>query len=124
MTSPPTIAVLSADSTLAPLVSAIGDHSWRIERASPLHNDFRVLSTPQLRLVILDDEGIEPGIQTWILAQIHKRAPDAAILYVAASHDTVTERQARTNGAQYYCAKPIDRTQFASVLNSFLKAAK
>ncbi|HVN29666.1 MAG TPA: NAD(P)-dependent alcohol dehydrogenase [Candidatus Binataceae bacterium] len=49
------------------------------------------------------------------------RAPHASLIYVATLHSDEYERWARAMGVNYYLAKPIESSRFASVLTSFLE---
>ncbi|HVA76948.1 MAG TPA: hypothetical protein VNF27_03590 [Candidatus Binataceae bacterium] len=120
----PTLVVLSEDDSVLAIVGEADFRNWRVEGhgASPDGRD--LLTLPNIRLVIFDDEKVELSDRGWMLAQIRRCAPQAAILYIARDHDWDTERLARTGGAQYYCSKPIDRAVFAEVVNSFLRSIK
>jgi response regulator of citrate/malate metabolism len=120
----PTIAVLSSDPVVAKLAHEIGRGRWRVEQHTSALTDKKIFAYPGIRIVIFDDEAYLHADRGWMLGQIRSRAPGASILYVAAKHDQGTERQARINGAQYYCAKPIDQKDFRTVLDSFLRASK
>jgi DNA-binding NarL/FixJ family response regulator len=119
----PSIAILSSDPAIAETAQHVAAPGWRIELAAWEPSN-RFPSSPGLRIVIFDDETVPHADRAFALSRIRKRAPNASMLYVAASHDTCTERQARVSGAQYYCSKPIDRSEFEAVLDSFLRAAK
>ncbi|MDO8433365.1 MAG: hypothetical protein Q7S58_13255 [Candidatus Binatus sp.] len=120
----PTIAILSADPAISNLARDLVAERWRVEESSGSHTDRRFPAFPAVRIVIFDDETVDLADRSWLLAQIRKRAPSASMLYIAANHDSNTERQARINGAHYYCSKPIDHSEFRAVLNSFLRTSK
>ncbi|HUY26525.1 MAG TPA: response regulator [Candidatus Binataceae bacterium] len=122
--SPPALVVLSEDDSIRALAAEATPPDWRVERHDGSVSGRELLNLLNIRIVILDDDKIEPGDRGWLLGRIRHAAPQAPILYVAEHHDSETERQARAGGAQYYCAKPIDRTVFIQVLGSFLRAAK
>jgi len=122
--SPATLIVLSEDDSLRALVAEAAPPDWRVEGRDASVSGRDLLSQLNIKIVILDDAGIEPGDRGWLLSRIRRRTPHAPILYVAEHHDWETERQARAGGAQYYCSKPIDRAVFIQVLGSFLRAAK
>ena len=124
MISKPSIAILSSDPAIAESAQHVAHRRWRIEQGRWEANDGSFPSVPGLRIVVFDDETVPQADRVLALGRIRKRAPNASMLYVASRHDTGTERQARINGAQYYCSKPIDRSQFEAVLDSFLRAAK
>lgn len=120
----PKILLLSSDKKIADLVRTAIPERWRIEYQPTPEAGLKILTQSNVRVVILDDEGIEEGDRGWILGQARKWAPSAPLMYVAANHDGVTEQRARTGGAQYYAAKPIDEQRFMNVLQSFQRASK
>ena len=120
----PTLVVLSEDASVLAVVAEADFRNWRVEGRSASGDGRDLLTLPNIRMVIFDDEKVVVSDRGWMLGRIRLHAPQAAILYIAHLHDWDTERQARTGGAQYYCSKPIDRAVFAEVVNSFLRSIK
>lgn len=120
----PALVVMSQDQSILAIAANAGSDQWRVESRVPAIDNRELLALQNVRIVIFDDELVEPSDHGWMLAQIRRCAPQAAIIYVAGNHNWDTERQARTGGAQYYCSKPIDYTIFSEVLKSFLRVAR
>ncbi len=120
----PKVVLFSSDEKIADLVRTAIPERWRIEHQPTPEDGLKILTQPNVRLVIFDDEGIEEGDRDWILGLARKWAPSAPLMYVAANHDGATEQRARTGGAQYYASKPIDEERVMSVLQSFQRASK
>ena len=74
-------------------------------------------SSRQTRAVTTDDG-------CWLLERIRRLAPRAYAIYVAARHDTETEKRARSHGVHYYMSKPIDLHRFTQVSQAFMRAAR
>lgn len=75
---------------------------------------------PNVRLVILDDAAVQEHERSWLLGQIRRHFSGQPLIYVAASHSEEIEKLARTNGAQYYLARPFSEDRLVHVLRSFL----
>jgi DNA-binding response OmpR family regulator len=84
----------------------------------------QVLTQPNVRLVILDDQAVQENDRKWLLAQIGKYFSGVSLLYVAGNQSDTNEKRARTNGAHYYVSKPVSPERFAHVLQSFLRTAQ
>jgi len=115
-----TLLLLSAAQSLVDLVSEVSGPQWKVEHLLIVRGN--PFTLPNLRLVLLDDGVVEENERGWLLGQIRKHAPDASLLYVAASHTEENERRARSNGALYYVSKPLQPSQFILVLQAFLNA--
>ena len=115
---------MSLDESILGIAAEARVGEWRIENRAPAADSRELLALQNIRIVIFDDEQVEPGDRGWMLVRIRRSAPQAAIIYVAGNHDWDTERQARTGGAQYYCSKPIDRAIFSEVVKSFLRTVR
>lgn len=74
-----------------------------------------------IRLVVLDDEGVPDGDRGWMLNRIRRHAPGSSLIYVAGNHNEAVERLARSGGAQYYASKPLSGPLFSYVLQSFMR---
>ena len=72
--------------------------------------------------MLLDDEVIQESDRVWLLAQLRKHFSGSPLLYVTSAHSESTEKQARTNGAQYYALKPLSAEHFGPILRSFLQS--
>lgn len=121
---PPTLLLLSGDSSLVKLVREASAAPWRVEQYQSTLGERDLFARPNVRLVVVDDEVVEEGERGWLLGQIRLRTRGAPLMYVASSHDLENEKRARASGAHYYTSKPLDENQFVQVLQSFLKARK
>ena len=81
-----------------------------------------MIAQPNVRLVIVDDQTVEENDRGWMLVQIRKHFSGIPLLYVAGGQSDANEKQARTNGAQYYVSKPLSVERFGQVVRSFLQA--
>ena len=120
----PTLLLLSADKALADFVASSVQPPWTFVHQSTAYTSAEVFAQPNVQLVVLDDEAIEGSERGRLLARIRRYLPTVPLLYIAASHNEANERQARTNGAHYYVAKPLSLEHFGYVLQSFLRARK
>jgi DNA-binding response OmpR family regulator len=119
-TNGPILALLSHDDRLANIVDSAVEMPWRLERHL---YDGRMLDFLQLagvRLVIVDDEAVKEGDRGWLLVQVRRNLDDATLLYVAGNHSAENERRARSNGAHYYTAKPLQSDELTGVLKGFM----
>lgn len=117
----PTLLLVSDDEDLAKLVHEIVKRPWKVvHQGTAQHLNREVSYQPNVRLVIFDDQGFKETDHGWMLAQIRKRFSGVSLLYVAGIQSDANEKRARTNGAHYYSSKPLSRTRFGYVLQSFL----
>jgi len=126
ITSPsrqPSLLLLSDDDALSSLVGSTVEAPWQIARRSGIAGGADLFDR-NLRLVVLDDSAVPEDHRGWLLAQIRKYFPPPRLMYIAGAHDDETEKRARTGGADYYMAKPIDHPRLVNVLGSFLKIYK
>lgn len=114
------VALLSSDDDLARLVASAVEIPWRLERHSYAGGVLDFLQIARVRLIIVDDELVSENDRSWLLAQVRRNLGDADLLYVAGSHSPENERRARSKGAQYYTAKPIETDEFTHVLRGFI----
>jgi DNA-binding response OmpR family regulator len=121
---PPKLLLLSADPSLAELVSKVVSTPWKVIQQRDACASREQLAGPDVRLIVLDDEGVKESDRGWLLAQIRRYLPHAPLLYIATWHDDGIERCARSRGAHYYVSKPVPIMQFGRVLQSFLQAQK
>jgi DNA-binding response OmpR family regulator len=120
---PPILLLLSDDEALIELVCRIVKSPWTLTReSSSTETTHRLLTAPNVRLVILDDQTIEEQQRGRLLMQIRQDIPAASLLYVAGRQSDTNEKRARTNGAHYYVSKPVLPERFSYVLQSFLRA--
>ncbi|HYL57527.1 MAG TPA: response regulator [Candidatus Acidoferrales bacterium] len=118
----PTLLLVSDDEALAELVLEVVKRPWELARhRSDGYASLKMLTQPNVRLVVLDDEGVKESDRSWLLVQIHQRFIGSPIIYVAHRPSEGTERLARTNGAHYYDSKPLALERFGQVLESFLR---
>lgn len=122
----PTLLLLSDDEALAEFVLGVVKPPWRLIHqdgaGAPMSDGSFAL--PNVRIVILDDQAVEENDRGWLLTRIHKRIPDASLLYIARNQSDANEKRARSNGAHYYASKPLSFERFGYVLQSFLRAKK
>jgi DNA-binding response OmpR family regulator len=118
----PTLLLLSDDEELADLVRGIVKRPWKLwMRATDGHIGREAFAQPNVRLVVLDDQGVEEDERGWMLAQIRKHFSGIPLLYVAGRQSEANETRARRSGAQYYVSKPLSVERFGRVLRSFLQ---
>jgi DNA-binding response OmpR family regulator len=121
MPLPPALLLLSYDPVLADLVRETLKYPWKFVCGRPdRYLSYKIFTEPNVRLVLLDDEAIQEDDRVWLLTQLRKHFSGSPLLYVASTHSESTEKQARTNGAQYYALKPLSAEHFGPVLCSFL----
>ncbi|HJU12263.1 MAG TPA: hypothetical protein VJ728_15370 [Candidatus Binataceae bacterium] len=114
------VALLSNDDQLARTVSLAIELPWRLERHCYTGELLDFLQLMGVRLVIIDDAAISERDRGWLLAQVRRNFDDATLLYVAGNHSVENERRARSNGAHYYTAKPIQSDELTGVLKGFM----
>ena len=116
-----TLLLISDDKVLADLSLRIVKPPWKLVRQdADWFMSERILAEPNVRLVVLDDQGLDENDLGWLLVQIRKRFSGAPLLYVAGIQSDGNERLARRNGAHYYVSKPLSQERFGRVLKSFL----
>ncbi len=121
--SPPTIAVFSSDPSLVSLVNEVCPRAWQVKSCRDPESGRDILSRPDIRMVVVDDEEIQEQLRGWLLDRVRKFAPQALLFYVAAQHSEADEKRARAYQAQYYTSKPLDTGRTLRVLESFLQVA-
>jgi DNA-binding response OmpR family regulator len=114
------VALLSNDDNLAYIISSAIEMPWRLERHFYTGEMLDFLRLVGVRLVIVDDEAVSERDRGWLLGQVRRNLDDATLLYVAGNHSVENERRARSHGAHYYTAKPIQSQELASVLRGFM----
>jgi DNA-binding response OmpR family regulator len=117
----PIVALLSNDDDLAHIVNSATEMPWRLERYFYTGEVLGFMRLAGVRLVIVDDESVSESDRGWLLGQVHHNMRDATLLYVAGSHSIENERRARSNGANYYTAKPIQAGELTNVLKGFME---
>lgn len=118
------VALLSNDDNLAHIVSSAVEGHWRFERHSYSGGLLDFLQIAGVGLAIVDDELVSESDRSWLLAQVRRNLGDAYLLYVAGSHSLENERRARSKGAHYYTAKPIETDELTGVLKGFMNRVK
>jgi DNA-binding response OmpR family regulator len=119
-TSELVVALLSNDDKLAHIIDATIEAPWRLERHFYTGEMLDFLGLVGVRLVIVDDEPITEADRGWLLGQVRRNLDEAILLYVAGAHSVENERRARSNGAHYYTAKPIQADELKMVLKGFM----
>jgi DNA-binding NtrC family response regulator len=120
----PTAIVFSADDGLASLAQQAVTSGWKLELCRNAGTGREVLSQPNIRLVIVDDESVPEEARGWLLDRIRRFVPRALLIYIAGSHSPDDEKRARGYAAQYYTAKPLDTDRTLRVLQSFVRVAE
>ncbi len=121
--TPPTVVTFSRDQAVVGLVQGVLPAAWKLEQCSQIEVSRDLLSRPNVRVVIVDDETIEEDVRGWLLDRIRRYVPHALLIYVAGAHSVADEKRARSYAAQYYTAKPLDLDRTHRVLESFMRAA-
>ncbi len=122
--TPPTAIVFTSDDGLTTLARQAVPSAWKIEVCRDAGIGREVLSHPNVRLVIVDDESVQEETRGWLLDRIRRFVPRALLIYIAGSHSTEDEKRARGYAAQYYTAKPLDTDRTLRVLQSFVRVAE
>ena len=117
----PTVLVLSGDQSLQMLVSSVCESPWAMEVGSDPNDALGSALSRNIRVVVLDDEGVPAAERAWLCNRISKLASDAVLIYIAAQHSEEVEKIARAHGAVYYTAKPLDSDRLSTMLQSWLK---
>ena len=121
--APPVMVIFSSDPQLRDLAGSCAPAPWKIDHRNDPAGGREVLSQPNLRLVILDDEVVNEEARGWLLDRIHRFVPQAMLIYISSMHTPESERRARSYAAQYYTAKPLDMERTRRVLDGFAKLA-
>ena len=116
----PIVALMSNDGNLAQIVYLAVEIPWRLERHFPDGPVLEFSSPASVRLLVFDDEAVRDRDRGALLAQIRHDLNQATLLYVAGNYTIENERRARTEGAQYYTAKPILGDEFTVALKGFM----
>lgn len=122
--TPPTAIVFTADEGISGLAEQAVPSGWKIELCRDAGVGREVLSHPNVRLVIVDDESIQEETRGWLLDRIRRFVPRALLIYIAGAHSPDDEKRARGYAAQYYTAKPVDMDRILRVLQSFVRVAE
>src|SRR5215469_10157929 len=117
------VALLSNDADLAHIVYSTVKMPWRLKHHLYNGEVLEFLQLPDLRLVIVDDEAVGESDRGWLLGQVHRNLNEATLLYIAGNHSAENERRARSKGAHYYTAKPIQSDELTGVLKGFMNRA-
>ncbi len=120
---PPTVVLFSSDPAVLALAERALLMGWKLEHCDQFEVCRKVLSQPDVRVVIVDDEAIAREARGLLLERVRRFVPHALLIYVAGAHSAGDERRARSHAAQYYTAKPLDPDRTHRVLESFLRAA-
>ena len=123
-TGDPILALLSNDDGLAQIVDSAMEKPWQLERHFYTGEVLDFLRLVGVRLVIVDDEPVSEADRGWLLGQVRRHLDQASLLYVTGSHSAENERRARSNGAVYYTAKPIQGDELTMVLKGFMDRLK
>jgi DNA-binding NtrC family response regulator len=119
----PAIVVFSSDQQLVAMAAEAAGRDWVVRHSPDVGQAHEVMSRLKVRLVVMDDEKINPEMRGWLLEQIRKHAASALVIYIAAEHDLDGERRARSHPVQFYTARPLDADRVRRVLESFVRAA-
>jgi DNA-binding NtrC family response regulator len=119
----PAIVIFSSDHQLVAMAAEAAGKDWVVRQSSDASQAREVMSPLKVRLVVMDDEQIDPKVRGWLLEQIRKHAASALVIYIAAEHDLDGERRARAHPVQFYTARPLDADLVRRVLDSFVRAA-
>lgn len=118
------IVVFSSDHEVLALASEAAAKNWEVLQGPDAGQAQELLSRLKVRLVVIDDQNVDPPMRGWLLEQVRKHAPSALVIYIAAEHDLDGERRARAHPVQFYTARPLDADRVRRVLESFVRAAR
>ncbi len=119
----PAIVIFTSDHELVAMAAEAAGKDWIVRHSTDAAQAREVMSRLKVRLVVMDDEKIDPAVRGWLLEQIRKHAASALVIYIAAKHDLEGERRARAHPVQFYTARPLDGVRLQRVLESFVRAA-
>lgn len=122
-TIPPTLLLASDDQSLIELIRRVVRAPWVVAHVSARCKSKETLAQRNVRLIVLDDDGMDESDCGWLLHQAARQMPRAAVLYIAGSHTDYVEKRARASGAHFYISKPLPSGRFEYVLGSFLKVS-
>ena len=108
--SPRSIAVFSRDASIVKMIARGTSDSWVMENFADPHEGRAFPLKPSVRIVVIDDEAIEESTRGWLLDQVHKRAPDALVIHIAAIHGPQAERRARISRSLLHLQTDGSRT--------------
>ena len=114
--SEPAALVLSHDGSLLELVLQACGPAWVVEPCFGCRAASQLLSGRTVRLAVVDDEALAESERSWFIDHVHRRSPDALIVYLASHHSPELERAIRTHGVLYYTAKPVETERLNQVL--------
>src|SRR5690348_16531033 len=75
----PALLVISADAKLMKVVTAALRSSWHVEHASDAIGPSDLAKLADVKLVVLDDEQVVETDRGWLITQIRRNVPDAAL---------------------------------------------
>lgn len=115
-TNEPAALVLSRDGSLLELVLQACGPPWVVEPCLGCRAASQFLSERTIRLVVVDDEALAESERGWFIDHIHRRSPDALVVYLASRHSPELERAIRAHGVLHYTAKPVETDRLTQVL--------
>ena len=122
-TTGPMAVVLSHDGSLLELVLQACEPPWVVEPCFGCRAASQVISERSIQLVVVDDEALGESEQGWFIDHIHRRSPDALIVYLASRHSPELERAIRAHGVLHYTAKPVEIERLNRVLRGVAERA-
>lgn len=109
--------LLTSDERLRNIVNAACQAPWVVKNCVVEQpSRYAGLLEPSVKLALIDDESLPESERGWLLNQIHRREPNALVIYVAVHHSPEVEKLARAAGVLYYTSKPVDAARFTEVL--------
>ena len=119
----PSLVIFSADKEVSTLIKKIAAAPWKIECCEDPTIAREALSSPNVRLVVVDDGAVDEEARGWLLDRIRRFVPQALLIYIASAHSPNNEMRARRYSAQFYTAKPLDLDRTARVIQAFIRSA-
>jgi DNA-binding NtrC family response regulator len=120
----PVAVVFSFDESVERLVADGMPREWLVSLCPNPGGARESLTKSGVKIVVIDDQGMDETTSGWLLDQVRRWAPQALVAYIAASHGIEVERRARSHNVQYYFSRPIDREHTVKVLKAFATAAR
>lgn len=122
-TTGPAAVVLSHDGSLLELVLQACVPPWVVEPCFGCRAASQMISERSIQLVVVDDEALAESEQGWFIDHVHRRSPDALIVYLASRHSPELERAIRAHGVLHYTAKPVETERLNRVLRGVAERA-
>ncbi len=90
----PTVAVFSRGRAVVALAARVLPAGWQLAECDRIEASREVLSRPDARVVIVDDEATAEELRRWLLDRVRRYLPRPLLVYIAGAHRAEAERRA------------------------------